>query len=280
MKIIEILKEIRDTLSVPAIDDPKGEAEYIVSQILGKDRLSLSLDFDEEISSEDMLDILDIVDERVEDNMPLQYIFEQAYFYGRVFKVNENVLIPRPESEILVDKVISLSKRYEKPDILEIGVGSGALSITLAKENTNAKIIGVDISKDALKIAEINKKKYKTDNVTFIESNLIQNVEKKDFDIIFSNPPYISEDEYKNLKDEVKKEPTIALIAKKDGLHFYEQIIPRAYNLLPLDGYLLFEIGATQGIKVKDLLSTYFDNIEIIKDYNGFDRVIFGQKKR
>ena len=271
MKLEDLLSEAKEILKTSGVHNYKFEAEYILSQILCKDRLSLHLDFNEELPLEDVFEVLDTVDIRATDKIPVQYIFGQANFYGRNFKVDKNVLIPRPETELLVEKVIEISKKFSNPRILEIGSGSGAAAITVALENQNALVTSVDISSKAIEISKVNQEKYGS-NVVFSVSDLFSNVTGT-YDIIFSNPPYISEEEYKTLSDEVKKEPKSALIAKDNGLYFYNKIVELASAYKEKDSYLIFAIGSEQGKDVRALLSDY-KFVSCIKDYNKHDRII------
>ncbi|MDO5650370.1 MAG: peptide chain release factor N(5)-glutamine methyltransferase, partial [Gallicola sp.] len=182
--------------------------------------------------------------------------------------------IPRFDTENLVHEVIGISKSMDSPQILELGSGSGAIACTLAMEVKKSDVIGADISDDALKVCNINKERYKINNLNFIKSDLFKNVEGI-YDIIFSNPPYIKSDEMSVLQREVKWEPELALDGGVDGLDFYKKIIKESPNHLKYGGYLFFEIGYDQGLSVKQLLlDGGFNKIEIIKDLQGFDRVI------
>ena len=206
---------------------------------------------------------------------PVQYIVGNVDFYGLNFKVNENVLIPRFETEELVEKTIEYVGEYFDKDIsiLDIGTGSGCIAITLNK-NLNSKVDAVDISDKALQIACINNENNNT-KVNFFKSNIFENVNKK-YDLIISNPPYIAYDE--EIMDIVKNnEPNIALYADNNGLYFYEEILKNAYKYLNNKAMIAFEIGEKQGKKIKELVSIYLPNSKVVlkKDLQNRDRFIF-----
>lgn len=217
--------------------------------------------------------------ERIRTGNPVQYIIGFADFMGEKFIVNKNVLIPRDETEILVTKAIEIALKTNSKKILDIGTGSGCIACSIAKA-INGNILGVDISKEALEVANQNAKKLILDKrVSFKESDLFSNLNGEKFDIIVSNPPYIPPQEKAHIQKEVLKEPDLALYTKDDkGLEFYEKIIQNAPKHLNSKGYILFELGIGQSEDVKNLLvQNGFKNIEIEKDLANIDRVIFAQ---
>ncbi|MFM1524170.1 MULTISPECIES: peptide chain release factor N(5)-glutamine methyltransferase [Helcococcus] len=227
----------------------------------------------ETLSEEKYLEFMKI-QEKLKDKIPLQYAIGKWNFYGRDFIVNENVLIPRPETELLVDEV--LKENLDGKTILDIGTGSGAIAISLDLEAKNCKIFGSDISINALKIAKKNSKSLNS-NVEFIESDLFQKIDRK-FDIIVSNPPYLSEDEYDKVDEILYYEPKNAFVGGKKGYEFYENIIKNASKYLNENGKLFFEIGYKQAEVVRDLLlRNGYNNIKIKKDYSNLDRVVIGE---
>ena len=206
---------------------------------------------------------------------PLQYIVGTAPFYDLTLKVNENVLIPRFETEYLTEKTINYSKKHfqNKIKILDIGTGSGAIAIAL-KKHLNSNVTASDISLEALKIAKENAKQNNVE-ITFIHSNIFENIKGK-FDVIISNPPYIAYDE--EIEEIVKNnEPHLALYADDNGLYFYKEIIKKAKKYLNEKSVLAFEIGMTQGNYLKEYANHYFPNskISIEKDLTGRDRYLF-----
>lgn len=214
---------------------------------------------------------------RLNNGEPLQYIVGDTEFYGSIFKVNKNVLIPRPETEELVEKTLNLIPKVfneKNLSILDIGTGSGCIPITLKKHLPDAELNAVDISRAALEVAKENAKLNNT-KVNFIESNIFSNINDT-FDIIISNPPYIREDE--PIMDIVKNnEPHLALYAKDNGLYFYETITREACNFLNNKFIIAYEIGEEQGESVVSIAKKYFPDAEIIleQDLRHFDRFVF-----
>ena len=212
---------------------------------------------------------------KLKQGLPVQYIVGNVNFYGSILKVDKNVLIPRFETEFLVEKTINYAKKYLKEPlkILDIGTGSGAIAITL-KKKLNSKVDALDISKQALKIAKENAKNNNVE-INFIHSNMLENIKDK-YDIIISNPPYISYDE--EIEEIVKNnEPHIALYADNNGLEYYEIILKNIKNYINTPAIIAFEIGMKQGLIIKEIAKKYIDNakIKIEKDLNGKDRYLF-----
>lgn len=221
-------------------------------------------------------DKLDDGIELLKKGMAPQYIVGNVCFYGNIINVNSNVLIPRFETELLVEKTIKYIKKNisnSQLSILDIGTGSGCIAVTLQKE-LGCKVCGVDISDDALDVAKKNNKNNNT-NVEFILSDVFSNVKER-FDIIISNPPYIRVDE--EIEDIVRNnEPHLALYAKDNGLYFYDKILKECKDYLNNKFLIAFEIGYEQGEDVKNLAYKYLDNIvvSVEKDYSGKDRFVF-----
>ena len=210
------------------------------------------------------------------EGKPMAYALKQEYFYGKKFYVDERVLIPRYDTERSVDCILSLGAKAMR--ILEIGTGSGCVAITLGRLFPEAEVHGVDISTDALDVAKLNAKNHGVKNVFFTESNLLTQVHGS-YDIIYSNPPYITAEEMENLdKSVVDYEPHGALYGGEDGLDFYRKITTEAPKYLNRGGYLIFEIGAKQKKDVEKLLREHhFSAIGCEKDFSGLDRVIYGR---
>ena len=217
--------------------------------------------------------------EQLKQGIPVQYIVGNVNFYGNTINVNKNVLIPRFETELLVDKTIKYIKNNFKHhvDILDIATGSGCIAITLKKE-IDSTVDASDISESALKVAQENALNNKVD-INFINSDMLTNITKK-YDIIISNPPYLTKKD--DIMDIVKNnEPEIALYAKDNGLYYYDVILKNIKNNLK-DKYLIaFEIGYTQGEAIKNIALKYLDNInvKIEKDYSNKDRFVFIEPK-
>lgn len=209
--------------------------------------------------------------------IPVQYIVGNVDFYGYEFKVNKNVLIPRFETEELVNKTINYIKQYiPNPKIVDLGTGSGCIAITLSKE-LNVSVDAVDISDKALEVAKQNNEMNKS-KVTFYQGNMLEPLNKK-YNVIISNPPYISRNE--EIQDLVKNnEPELALYADNDGLYYYEEILKNASNYLEEKYLIAFEIGYLQGEKIKELANKYLNNINVSieKDLSEKDRFVFINK--
>ena len=275
-----------------SIAESKLIAEIVFSHVLDVDRMMLFTRYKDEIEDEKIERIRYFIQKIGREKFPVQYLLNEQEFYGRKFYVDKGVLIPRQDTEVLVEKMIDIlknnilkNKNFEKnskihPKILDIGVGSGIIGITAALEIEDSYVLGVDISEKALETAEKNKQLLKVSNIKFLKSNLFENVEFKQFDMIVSNPPYISLNEAGIMSDDtLLHEPSEALFAENDGLYFYYEICQKAADYLADFGYLLFEIGYRQGKNIaKIMTSSGFKNVEVIKDLAGLDRVVVGQK--
>ena len=222
-------------------------------------------------------DNLDEAIKRLNNGEPVQYIVGDVNFYGNIINVNKNVLIPRRETEELVEKTIEIIKdmfNNQNISILDIGTGSGCIPITLKKIIPNANITGSDISIDALELARKNAK-FNNVDLNFIESDIFNNISNK-YDCIISNPPYLKEDDY--IMDIVKNnEPHLALYAKNNGLYFYQEILKNANNYLNKKSIIAFEIGENQTKDIIEIARKYFPDSKIIhsKDLQKLDRFIF-----
>lgn len=284
MKIKEILKLGIDTLKEKNIEEANLKARMLLSDILNKNKEYLLVHDEEDVDDNVKKVFLDKI-ERLRNYEPIQYILNHQEFMGLDFFVNENVLIPQPDTENLVEEVLHLvdklnKDRNEEIRILDLCTGSGAIAISLSKLlGKKALIYASDISDEALKVAEENCMNNMV-NVYFFKSNLFKKIsELYKFDIIVSNPPYIETKALENLPDEVKKEPKLALDGGEDGLKFYKEISKEAKKYLLENGYLAFEIGYNQKESVKNILKyEEYKNIYSRKDLSGNDRVVIGQK--
>ena len=253
------------------ITSPKQNAEAIISHVLKMKRLDIYLYLEKEIS-ETQFDAISEISTRRKKHEPLQYILGETEFYGYKIKVSKSILIPRPETELLVEKIINEEKNAKS--VLEIGTGSGAIVIAIANNLINIKIDAVDISEPALKIAQQNADLNNVE-INFYQSDIFENVTSK-YDLIISNPPYISQHEYQQLPKEIKEyEPKSALQAENNGLYFYEKILQNAKEYLTESGRIYFEIGYDQAEKITKIAKENgFSNIQVFKDHNDFDRIM------
>ncbi len=271
MKIKEMIEYGKNNLI-------KREDAYILSKMLAKhflkvDDTYLIANGDEEVKPF-IFDFLQSAIQLLDNGMPIQYITNKQEFMGLSFYVDENVLIPQPDTEILVEEVLNKINKQDK--ILDLCTGSGAIGISLAKNTENVKIYMSDISEKALEIAQRNINKNKVEEkCELVTSDMFENIYSK-YDIIVSNPPYIESEEIKILPKEVRNEPIIALDGGFDGLDFYRIIANEAYKYLKEDGILALEIGYNQKEKVIDLLNKTgkYKDIYCKKDLGGNDRVV------
>ena len=269
--ISKLLEWATKELNNSGISSPKQNVETILAHTLNIKRLDIYLQLERKISWKKLEIVFNIISRR-KDNEPLQYILGETEFYGYTIKVDKSVLIPRPETELLVERIIA--EENDIKNILEIGTGSGALVIALAKKMNGIVIDATDISEDALRIAEQNTILNQVD-INIFKSDIFDNVLCK-YDLIISNPPYISLTDYKQLPVEIKDfEPKSALLADDNGLFFYNKILQKAKDHLTESGKIYFEIGYDQAKKITEIAKENgFSDIIVFKDLNGFDRIV------
>lgn len=281
MKVKEIITLGKKELEKSNIENPLFEAKSLFTNLLGKEEVYLITNLEDEILESELEKYKSAIKKRCE-HMPFAYIVGFKEFMGLKYMVDENTLIPRPETEGIIEYILNMYNMNSSLKILEIGVGSGCISVTLAKYLKNAKIIGVDINELAIKKAEENALYHNVgDRVNFIKSDIYENIHDSNFDIIVSNPPYIASDIIETLEEDVKKyEPVIALDGGKDGMDFYKQIVINSKQYIKKGGEIIFEIGYDQGKKVKDLLqANEYKNVKVIKDLSWLDRIVVGEKE-
>ncbi len=262
------------------------EAELLFSEIFGCDRPSLYLNSAKRIAKDKSVLISSVLERRISGE-PIQYILGKTEFMGLGFMVRPQVLIPRPETEILVEAVLEYCRRKDfsgSPDIIDIGTGSGNIAVSLAKLLPSAKITAADISKEAIGIAGHNALLNEVaGKITFVCSDLFAGSELSGtiYDIIVSNPPYIAAGELKCLQPEIKHEPVIALDGGKDGLDYYRRLAKEAPSRLKEGGLLMVEIGCGQKEAITGIFGeSGLEVLEVIADYNDIDRVIVAKKRR
>lgn len=271
--------EGQTTLKKAGIESAAAEVEIILEHLLDVDRLNVYLHGTELIDNTVVKKFKDIIKERA-TRYPLQLILGEAYFYGRRFMVTPDVMVPTPETEVLCELAINYVKneKIESPEVLDIGVGSGVVSVTVAAEIQNASIAAVDISKAALKVAEKNAEALGVSGqIDFHISDCFDKIEANNqFDLILSNPPYISDSEYEELPPEVLADPKISLVSGIRGMDMIEKIITKAPAYLKKDGRLMFEIGYNQADLVSSFTEkdTRYKSIAIFRDLNDIDRVV------
>ena len=277
MKVKDVLRKEVDKLNSFNVEDAILKAQMLLQNILGVSHEYLVMHYEDEISNDNLKEyernIVDLINDK-----PIQYILNNQTFYGYNFYVDENVLIPQPDTECLVEEVIGLGNELDKKiKILDICTGSGAIAISLRK-NLNCQMYASDISLEALEIARKNTV-INNCEVTFIHSNMFENINEK-FDIIVSNPPYIETNVIKTLSEEVKQEPLLALDGGKDGLDFYRILTENAGKYLNENGVLAVEIGYNQKDSVIELFEkSGFDKVYSKKDLGNNDRIVVGRWK-
>lgn len=276
MTIREALNKGTIKLKMKEIENPKLKARLVMQFVLNQTRQYVMVYDEKKLTQVQEKKYFEAIEQLVK-GIPLQHITHRQEFMKMDFYVNNKVLIPRPDTEVLVEEVIRIAKKIKAKKILDLCTGSGAIAVSLAKYIENSQITATDISEKALEIAETNAKKHQVDKqIAFLPSNLFEELPKEKYDIIVSNPPYIKKEVIKTLDEEVQKEPHIALDGGQDGLDFYRKIIHHSYEFLKYKGYLCLEIGYDQKIDVIELIEQEEKYIDTYgkKDLYGNDRVI------
>lgn len=274
-----ILKWTEQFFKEKGIESPRLDAEVLLSHILGRERIYLYVHFDEPLEPAELARYRDAIKQRVQ-RVPVAYIIGEKEFMGLTFKVTEDTLVPRPDTEILVQAAVErLRARGEAPRFADIGTGSGAICLSVLHFLPKAQADTVDISPAARAIAEENAAALEVaDRVTFHTGDLLAPLAGS-YDAILSNPPYIPDDDIAALAPEVRlKEPHTALAGGKDGLDFYRRLTADAPALLKDGGFLAVEVGIHQAAPVAALAVPSFSRTEILKDYAGIERVVIAWK--
>jgi release factor glutamine methyltransferase len=281
--VLEALNLSTEYLNKKGLESARLNAELMLAHILNCKRLQLYLMFDRPLDENELSLYREFLARRAKRE-PLQYILGEVEFYNIKLKVNKDVLIPRPETELLVEKIIKDYSQKSDFKFLDIGIGSGNISIALLVNLPNSQGIGIDISDSALTLAKSNAEfNLVNDRLELLHFDIlnddIHSLGK--FNAIISNPPYVSSEEFESLEPELKVyEPQIALTDFYNGLTFYRKIISVADSLLKEEGKVYFEIGKGQSNEVKALMeNSRIKNINIIKDFQGIDRIICGELK-
>ena len=279
MKVLEVINFGSNLLKERNIPSHILDSEILLSKILNKSREEILINLDKKINKKKILAYKEYLQRRSK-NEPVAYILEEKEFWSKKFNVNKGTLIPRPETELLVDKIL---KVYEgkKITILDIGTGSGCIVISLLSQLKESKGIGIDISKNAILTAIKNKHKYKLSNRVKFLNRSFESVFGKKFDLIVSNPPYIERKDLKNLSDDIKRyEPRGALDGGNDGLDLIKKVIYKSKKILKINGMLALEIGNEQIKRVsKILIDNKFRTKYVIKDYRNNVRCVIAEYK-
>ena len=275
-KLFDIIHWGENLLVSNGFKNVRQEIEWMLCDLLKIDRSDIYLKINTKISKRNFSKLKEWINQRLK-NKPLQYITGKTEFYGHQISVSPDVLIPRPETERLVDIAIDTIKNLAKPKILEVGTGSGCISIALGSAKKDANILSLDVSDSALNIAKINTKKNNISNIKFLKLDFLESIPKGQYDLIISNPPYISKNEMKEIMlDVIEFEPKIALTDNNDGLEFYRRFSNKAKKMINEKGSLILEVGiGSHPIRVREIFhSSGFNKIDLISDYNGDPRVI------
>ena len=286
----QAFKNISDIFKNGEIINSDRETEILLSYFLKMNRSSIYVNSDRELKVAEKLELVDMVKKRLK-RIPIQYITRHQEFMGMDFLIESGVLIPRPETEILVEEAIKKIKNCKYSDnikVADLGTGAGVIAISIANFINNITVYATDISKKSLQIALKNTQKHDCkDKIIFLQGDLFKpfknKIEKLSLEAIISNPPYIDSYDFKSLPPEVKNnEPKIALFGGIDGLDYYRKIIRKSPQYLKKKGFLALEVGAGQARKVKELIlkeNNFNQDIEIIKDYLGIERVVIAYRK-
>lgn len=281
MKIMEAIETGMIEFKNANIEFPKLKSRMIMQFVLNKTRQYIIVNEMKELDENEEKKFFDAIF-KIKEGVPLEHITHQKEFMKLNFYVDENVLIPRQDTEILVEEVIGIAEKVKAKKILDLCTGSGAIAVSLAKYIPQSNITAIDISNEALKISKINAINNQVENqIKFINSDMFTNLNNEKFDIIVSNPPYIRTNEIDDLDENVKREPYIALDGGNDGLIFYKKIIKESYQHLKYGGYLCLEIGYDQKADVIDLIEKEkkFENTYAKKDLYDNDRVVVTKLK-
>jgi release factor glutamine methyltransferase len=280
MTILESINLAAGYMEKKGVESARLNAELMLSHILGCKKLDLYLKFDKPLKENEVIKFREFLKRRG-DQEPLQYIVGDVEFFGLTLKVDKNVLIPRPETELLVEEIINNTSKETAISILDIGTGSGNIAIALASNIPLSEVTTIDVSAEAICLAKKNAEDCGVSGrIKFVNSDILScqlQFEDK-FDIVVSNPPYVSKSEYAGLQPEiVKYEPAGAVTDGGDGYKFYEKIITYAKEFLKPGGLLYFEMGKGQSEKISALFNaTGFNNVIVKQDYSHIDRIIYG----
>jgi release factor glutamine methyltransferase len=259
-------------------DSPSLDAEVLLGFVLGKPRTYLRAWCDNTLTDEQIAAFNALVHQR-EQGTPIAYMTGTREFWSRDFTVTSDVLIPRPDTELLIELSLELIPKNQAVKLIDLGTGSGIIAVTLAAERPNAQVIAVDASKAALEVAKRNAQQHQLTNIEFYQSDWFGNVPDEQFDLVISNPPYIDPDDEHLQQGDVRFEPKTALIADNQGLSDIEIIADKARRYLKPAGHLLIEHGYNQAAQVQAIFNALaYDKVQSYRDLSGQPRVTYGQK--
>lgn len=277
------LQQAADLLEAAGVGEARHSAERLLLHVLGRERSFLYAHSEYLLTPAEELQFAQLLEERAQ-GIPVQYLVGYQEFFGREFFVTPDVLIPRPETEQAVETLLGLIPPDAPALLADVGTGSGCIAVTLALEHPRARVIATDLSPHALRVARENARRLGAENVTFLHGDLLQPLidsEIGDMDGIVSNPPYVGEGELAGLQREVRDfEPRMALTPGRSGLEAYARIVPQAERLLHPGGWLVLELGFRSADGVRALLGSGWDEVTVLPDLQGWDRVLKARKRR
>ena len=276
MTIFEAYNSVKQKLQAAGIEDYVFEAKQIIKHITGLSATQILTQYNNKLSLFQENNLTALLRQR-EIRYPLQYIFGEWDFYGRPFYVGPGVLVPRADTETLIEAVLENLKEKEAPEILDLCAGSGCIGITLAKEKENSKVLMVEKFDEAIRYTKRNIERNSAFNAEVEKGDIFESAfSDRKYDIIVSNPPYIPQTEMDEISPETKFEPETALLAEDEGMQFYKAITENYKNSLKENGVIAFEVGINQSERVAEILKTQgFKNVTVKKDLNSIDRVVF-----
>ncbi len=280
--IARLLEWTREHFARKGMEKPRLDAEVLLAHVLGVERIALYTDFDSVVEDDVLARFRECVKKRA-SHCPVAYITGRKEFFSLTFGVSPDVLIPRPETEFLVEKALALAREHESPTIVDIGTGSGNIAVSLAVKLPDARVIATDLSDAALTIARKNARLNAVEGgILFLKGDMLEPVVAEgvtgEVDLLLSNPPYVAEDEWPGLMSDVRDfEPRAALVSEGDPLRYYRILAGAAQDMLAAGGYLMVEVGAERARGVKKLFQDAgLRGIDCVKDYEGINRVIMG----
>lgn len=275
--IAETLKLASGVLRDASISNDVLDAQTLLAEAIGRDRTYLIINFNRELSEEELAKFRRLIERRASGE-PLQYIVGRQEFFGLEFEVNPSVLIPRPETELIIEEAIRLAHDLPAPKIVDVGTGSGCIAVTLARELSRSRVIASDVSLDALAVAKRNATRNGVEaRIDFVATDLLEALAEAPFaDFIISNPPYVSEKEMTTLQREVRDwEPRIALTDFGDGLSFYRRLLKDSASRLAPGGYFLCEMGYSQSGAIMEMVDeNLWEDARLLDDLQGIPRIL------
>lgn len=276
------LKEVyvigKDKIKRAGVENPGLEASLIISTVFGIDRIDIYTKPETEIELDRLKELDEIVERRIRRE-PVAYLMGETEFYSRKFFVGSDVLIPRPETEILTEEALNIIRNMSTPRVIDVGTGSGCIALTIGCERNDSMIIASDVSFDAILVAKANATRLDVDNVAFVHSDFLDPLKASSFDIVVSNPPYVSEAEFVALDRDVRDfEPSLALRGGRDGLDCVRRVASGAISALKNGGWCVIEIGRDQDKAAMEIFRTFgYRDISFLDDLSGIKRVIKGR---